>query len=530
MCREIASMFFACCSVSWQIFVHLVQDKEYYPNIRRCLVSGFFMQVACLESEKRAAYSMLREGQEVILHPSTSLGHRPEWLVFHELSLSSKLFVKTGWKLRCGRFILQFEHVKHVNLRNHKNHFSLNFSKEPNQQKAGKMFTLIRGTQIRPEWLLDVAPRGYFDAAKISEKCSARNKLDRVLTRRFSQDGPWYAHLTLKQIKQKSKIQAQAPNRRLLSICSFSFTGIFQESLTNFYNHTQYSSIFHIWNYRFLCLTWLPQLLHILQGVMPIFELTLYRACMEGAKTQNTDSSLGVLRSRPTKRNERKTSLRAQLWKHQSFWDELLDACPNLKAQACITCFFTLYDLVWPCIALICRFENCLSKLPVCSSSSGTWERRNLCLGALRRPACRIDTLTFVPMFSTSTQSTPGLRIANLNSLYSLNSDGEKRENLSPCITSASAVASVPASPRARRRQTLKRAKSYGAKVRDHNKDSMAYVVIFRRITSELVVRYNLKFHHEACVTSVTFMLCCDKCLFFTTCPSGCWGFRWGGE
>lgn len=191
------------------------------------------MQVACLESEKRAAYSMLREGQEVILHPSTSLGHRPEWLVFHELSLSSKLFVKTGWKLRCGRFILQFEQVRHINLRHHKNHFSLNLSKEPHQQKAGKMFTLIRGTQIRPEWLLDVAPRGYFDAAKISEKCSARNKLDRVLTRRFSQDGPWYAHLTLKQIKQKSKIQAQAPNRRLLSICSFSFTGIFQESHTN---------------------------------------------------------------------------------------------------------------------------------------------------------------------------------------------------------------------------------------------------------------------------------------------------------
>jgi len=128
-------------SIGLQMVSTDFQDKEYYPNIRRCLVSGFFMQVACLESEKRAAYSMLREGQEVILHPSTSLGHRPEWLVFHELSLSSKLFVKTG-------------------------------------------------TQIRPEWLLDVAPRGYFDAAKISEKCSARNKLDRVLTRRFSQDGP----------------------------------------------------------------------------------------------------------------------------------------------------------------------------------------------------------------------------------------------------------------------------------------------------------------------------------------------------
>eukprot|EP00438_Fugacium_kawagutii_P000451 Skav229750 [mRNA] locus=scaffold1796:1238:9351:- [translate_table: standard] len=78
---------------------------------------------------------------EVILHHSTSLGHRPDWLVFHELSQSSKLFIKTG-------------------------------------------------TQIKPEWLIDVAPKGYFDAAKISEKSSARSKLDRVLTRRFSQDGP----------------------------------------------------------------------------------------------------------------------------------------------------------------------------------------------------------------------------------------------------------------------------------------------------------------------------------------------------
>lgn len=171
----------------------------------------------------------------------------------------------------------------------------------------------------------------------------------------------------------------------------------------------------------------------------------------------------------------------------------------------------TLYYLVLPCI---CGFASCFSKLPVSSSSSGTRERVPF---SRRRPKpCRIDTLTFVPMFSS--QSTPGLRIANLNSLYSVNSDGEKRENLSPCIPSASAVASVPVSPRARRLQTLKRAKSYEQKVRDHNKDSMAYVVIFRRMTS-IVVQYNLNFHHEACVTSVTFMLCYDKCLSLTTCP-----------
>ncbi|CAE7482691.1 unnamed protein product [Symbiodinium pilosum] len=125
-------------SIGLQMISTDFQDKEYYPNIRRCLVSGFFMQIACLESEKRGAYSMLREGQEVLLHPSTSLGHKPEWIVFHELALSSKLFIKTG-------------------------------------------------TQIKPEWLLDVAPRGYFDPQKISEKSSARSKLERLSARR--QDG-----------------------------------------------------------------------------------------------------------------------------------------------------------------------------------------------------------------------------------------------------------------------------------------------------------------------------------------------------
>jgi len=127
-------------SIGLQMISTDFQDKEYYPNIRRCLVSGFFMQIACLESEKRGAYSLLREGQEVLLHPSTSLGHRPEWIVFHELALSSKLFIKTG-------------------------------------------------TQIKPEWLLDVAPSRYFDSQKISEKSSARNKLEKLGSNRRTSQG-----------------------------------------------------------------------------------------------------------------------------------------------------------------------------------------------------------------------------------------------------------------------------------------------------------------------------------------------------
>ena len=123
-------------------------------------------------------------------------------------------------------------------------------------------------------------------------------------------------------------------------------------------------------------------------------------------------------------------------------------------------------------------------------------------------------------MFSTSSESTPGLRIANLNSLYSLNSpdgDGEKRENHSPSIRSAPALPSTSVvSPRARR-QTLKRAKSYGAKVRDHNKDSME--CDFSELHQWKL--YNLNFYDGACVT---FMLWYDKCLVLTTCPFGCWG------
>ena len=55
------------------------------------------------------------------------------------------------------------------------------------KKQIEKGVSFAEGTQIKPEWLLDIAPSGYFDVSKISEKCSARGKLDRLLTRRFSQ-------------------------------------------------------------------------------------------------------------------------------------------------------------------------------------------------------------------------------------------------------------------------------------------------------------------------------------------------------
>ena len=61
------------------------EDKKYYENIRRALVSGFFMQVAKRDSSGKAYVTV--DNQNVILHPSTVLGQDSEWVLYHEFVL-----------------------------------------------------------------------------------------------------------------------------------------------------------------------------------------------------------------------------------------------------------------------------------------------------------------------------------------------------------------------------------------------------------------------------------------------------------
>merc|ERR1712060_312431 len=82
------------------------QDKEYYPNIRRCLLAGYFMQVAHLEDEKSNSYLTVRDDQRVSLHSSTCLKHKPEWVLYHEAVLTSRSFVKTATQVR-GEWLLE---------------------------------------------------------------------------------------------------------------------------------------------------------------------------------------------------------------------------------------------------------------------------------------------------------------------------------------------------------------------------------------------------------------------------------------
>jgi len=68
-------------------------DKEYYPNIRKAIVKGFFMQIAHLE--RTGHYLTVKDNQVVALHPSTCLDDKPEWCVYNEFVLTSKNFIRT---------------------------------------------------------------------------------------------------------------------------------------------------------------------------------------------------------------------------------------------------------------------------------------------------------------------------------------------------------------------------------------------------------------------------------------------------
>jgi pre-mRNA-splicing factor ATP-dependent RNA helicase DHX15/PRP43 len=73
-------------------------SKEYYVNIRKCLVEGFFMQVAHLE--RSGHYLTVKDNQVVALHPSGVLDDKPEWVLYNEFVLTSKQYIRTNTNIR----------------------------------------------------------------------------------------------------------------------------------------------------------------------------------------------------------------------------------------------------------------------------------------------------------------------------------------------------------------------------------------------------------------------------------------------
>jgi len=105
-------------------------SKDYYVNIRKALISGHFMQVAHLE--RTGHYLTIKDNQVVQLHPSTCLGHKPEWVIYNEFVLTTKNYIRT-----C--------------------------------------------TDVKPEWLVKIAP-SYYDMSNFPQ-CEAKRQLEQIINR-----------------------------------------------------------------------------------------------------------------------------------------------------------------------------------------------------------------------------------------------------------------------------------------------------------------------------------------------------------
>lgn len=100
------------------------ESLEYYENIKKCILSGYFIHVAHLEKSGR--YLTLKDNQVVDLHPSTVLEKGSSFVLYHEFVLTSKNYIRTV-------------------------------------------------TDVRVEWLLEVAPK-YFDVQNFPN-CAAKAEL-----------------------------------------------------------------------------------------------------------------------------------------------------------------------------------------------------------------------------------------------------------------------------------------------------------------------------------------------------------------
>jgi len=102
-------------------------SKDYYVNIRKCLVVGYFMQVAHLE--RSGHYLTVKDNQVVALHPSVVMDKKPEWALYNEFVLTSKNYIRTV-------------------------------------------------CEVKAEWLIEIAPH-YYDLANFPQ-CEAKRVLERM--------------------------------------------------------------------------------------------------------------------------------------------------------------------------------------------------------------------------------------------------------------------------------------------------------------------------------------------------------------
>ena len=70
-----------------------ISSPDYYINIRKCIASGLFMQVAHLQ--RQGHYLTAKDHQVVAIHPSSVLDTKPSWVCFQDFVLTTRNFIRT---------------------------------------------------------------------------------------------------------------------------------------------------------------------------------------------------------------------------------------------------------------------------------------------------------------------------------------------------------------------------------------------------------------------------------------------------
>lgn len=71
----------------------VVSAGRNYVKIRKAIVSGFFVHAA--KKDPQEGYRTLVDGQQVFIHPSSSLFHaQPEWVMYHEVVVTTKEYMR----------------------------------------------------------------------------------------------------------------------------------------------------------------------------------------------------------------------------------------------------------------------------------------------------------------------------------------------------------------------------------------------------------------------------------------------------
>lgn len=105
------------------------EDPDFYDNIRRALVSGYFMQVASKPNGNTKNFATIKDNQDVFLHPSTVMAPDNRWVIYNEFVLTTKNYIRTV-------------------------------------------------TAVKPEWLLELAPQ-YYDLSSFKDG-DAKMSLERT--------------------------------------------------------------------------------------------------------------------------------------------------------------------------------------------------------------------------------------------------------------------------------------------------------------------------------------------------------------